>query len=48
MAETAPEPRKGMPSPELSEAVFKARFRGQFQDPAFAPLGSRLTPPRMK
>ena len=35
----APEPRRGMPSPQLDEAEFKRRFRAQFQDPAFEPLG---------
>ena len=39
---TAPEPRKGMPSPRLDEAEFKARFRAQFIDPAFDPLGAEL------
>jgi multimeric flavodoxin WrbA len=38
----APEPRKGMPSPRLDEAGFKARFRSQFQDPAFAPIQGEL------
>jgi hypothetical protein len=36
------EPRKGMPSPRLDEAAFKQRFRTQFLDPAFAPLGAEL------
>ena len=31
----APEPRKGMPSPRLSEDEFKRRFLQQYQDPAF-------------
>jgi multimeric flavodoxin WrbA len=30
-----PEPRKGMPSPRLSEDEFKRRFRSQYVDPAF-------------
>jgi hypothetical protein len=38
MSQSAPEPRKGMPSPELAEAGFKARFKSQFQDPVFRPL----------
>jgi multimeric flavodoxin WrbA len=38
MSQPAPEPRKGMPSPELSEAEFKARYRTQFTDPAFRTL----------
>jgi multimeric flavodoxin WrbA len=38
----APEPRKGMPSPRMTEALFKARFRDQFQDPAFDPLEADL------
>ncbi len=33
--ETAPAPRKGMPSPRLDEAEFKRRYREQFYDPAF-------------
>lgn len=32
----APEPRRGMPSPQLGEDEFKRRFRDQFKDPAFA------------
>ena len=39
----APEPRKGMPSPQLDEAEFKRRFLGQYIDPAFAPLGDDLS-----
>ena len=35
---SAPEPRKGMPSPRLDEDEFKRRFRSQFKDPAFDPL----------
>src|SRR4051812_38404337 len=38
----APEPRRGSDSPRLDEAAFKARFRSQFQDEAFAPLGPEL------
>jgi multimeric flavodoxin WrbA len=38
----APEPRKGMPSPRLSEDEFKRRFREQFKDPAFDPLLGEL------
>ncbi|HEY4135811.1 MAG TPA: flavodoxin family protein [Alphaproteobacteria bacterium] len=38
----APQPRKGMPSPRLDEAAFKARFRTQFIDPAFGPLQDEL------
>lgn len=34
----APSPRKGMPSPRLSEQEFKARYREQFFDPAFDAL----------
>ncbi|TIN15489.1 MAG: NADPH-dependent FMN reductase, partial [Mesorhizobium sp.] len=33
-----PAPRKGMPSPKLSEEEFKARYKQQFVDPAFQPL----------
>jgi multimeric flavodoxin WrbA len=39
---TAPEPRKGSPSPRLDEAEFKRRFRSQFQDPAFEPLQDEM------
>lgn len=35
-------PRKGMPSPQLSQEEFSRRFLGQFQDPAFAPLAGEL------
>jgi len=42
MPENAPDPRKGMPSPQLSEAEFKARFLERFQDPAFIPLAAEL------
>jgi multimeric flavodoxin WrbA len=35
-------PRKGMPSPRLSESEFRKRFLHQFQDPAFEPLASEL------
>jgi multimeric flavodoxin WrbA len=38
----APEPRKGMPSPRLDEAEFKARFRSQFTDPAFDAVAGAL------
>jgi multimeric flavodoxin WrbA len=36
------EPRKGTPSPRLSEAAFRDRFLGQFRDPAFRPLSDEL------
>jgi NADPH-dependent FMN reductase len=36
------EPRKGMPSPRLTEAEFKRRFRAQFQDPIFDKLTAEL------
>jgi multimeric flavodoxin WrbA len=36
------EPRKGMPSPRLSESEFKRRFLAQFQDPAFDSLAGEL------
>lgn len=39
---SAPEPRKGMPSPRLDEAEFKRRFLLQFQDPAYEPLQAEL------
>jgi multimeric flavodoxin WrbA len=35
-------PRKGMPSPGLDEHEFRARFRSQFQDPAFESLATEL------
>jgi multimeric flavodoxin WrbA len=38
----APEPRKGMPSPQLDEAEFKRRFRSQFVDPAFDGIKAEL------
>lgn len=38
----APEPRKGMPSPQLDEAEFRQRFLSTFADPAFDPLKSEL------
>ena len=38
----APEPRKGMPSPQLDEAEFRSRYLEQFADPAFAPLKADL------
>jgi multimeric flavodoxin WrbA len=39
---TAAGPRKGMPSPRLSEEEFKRRFFERFQDPAFERLKSEL------
>lgn len=38
----APDPRRGMPSPQLDEAEFKRRFRSQFIDPAFAAIQHEL------
>src|SRR5262245_33165321 len=35
-------PRKGMPSPRLSAAEFRARFLSQFPDPAFETLAAEL------
>ena len=35
-------PRKGMPSPRLSENEFRRRFLEQFADPAFGPLTEEL------
>lgn len=35
-------PRKGMPSPRLSEDEFKRRFQLQFTDPAFAHIATEL------
>jgi multimeric flavodoxin WrbA len=42
VSQPAPEPRKGMPSPHLSEAEFRARFLSQFTDPGFDPLSAEL------
>jgi len=42
MAGKAPAPRKGMPDVRLDEAEFKRRFRSQYIDPAFGPLGAEL------
>ena len=39
---TAPEPRKGMPSPRLDKAEFKSRFLAQYIDPAFDTLTDEL------
>jgi hypothetical protein len=35
-------PRKGMPSPRLSESEFRQRFLDQFQDPTFTALAVEL------
>lgn len=37
-----PEPRKGMPSPELTEAQFRDRYLSAFVDPVFEPLAVEL------
>jgi multimeric flavodoxin WrbA len=37
-----PEPRKGMPSPQLDETEFKRRFRAQFQDQEFDSIQHHL------
>jgi hypothetical protein len=37
-----PEPRKGMPSPQLDEATFKQRFLSRYIDPAFDGLTVEL------
>lgn len=37
-----PEPRKGSPSPELSEREFRRRYLSAFADPAFTPLHAEL------
>ena len=42
MAKDAPEPRKGMPDPHLTEAEFRARYLEQFHDPAFRALDAEL------
>jgi hypothetical protein len=36
------DPRRGSPSPRLSEEEFRRRFLEQFQDPAFDPLQAEL------
>ena len=38
----APAPRKGMPSPQLSEGEFRQRYLEQFRDPGFEPLAAEL------
>ena len=38
-------PRKGMPSPRLTESEFRRRFLAQFQDPAFDSLSRELDRP---
>ena len=42
MTHPAPEPRKGMPSPQLDEATFRERFLSRFVDPAFDKLSDEL------
>ncbi len=42
MAHPTPEPRKGMPSPQLDEATFRQRFLSRFIDPAFDTLSAEL------
>ena len=42
MAHPNPEPRKGMPSPQLDEATFRERFLSRFIDPAFDRLSDEL------
>ena len=42
MAETAPDPRKGMPPVKLDEAEFKRRFKSQYSDPAFDAVAEAL------
>lgn len=42
MAREAPDPRKGMPSPQLDEFEFKRRFCAQFIDPAFNSIQPEL------
>ncbi|NBB17367.1 NADPH-dependent FMN reductase [Caulobacter sp. SLTY] len=37
-----PDPRQGMPDPQLGEAEFRQRFLSAFQDPAFEPLKAEL------
>ena len=42
MPHPTPEPRKGMPSPQLDEATFRQRFLSRFIDPAFDTLSGEL------
>ena len=42
MAKRTPEPRKGMPSPQLAEATFRQRFLARYIDPAFDSLSEEL------
>ncbi|MDP3748867.1 MAG: flavodoxin family protein [Phenylobacterium sp.] len=37
-----PDPRKGMPSPQLTQAEFRDRYLSAFTDPAFEPLAAEL------
>lgn len=37
-----PEPRRGMPSPELTRDDFRARYLSRFNDPAFEPMAAAL------
>lgn len=39
---SVPEPRKGMPSPQLDEATFRQRFLARYIDPAFDDLSAEL------
>ena len=41
-AVNVPDPRKGMPSPELDEAEFKKRFLSRFVDPAYDAVRGEL------
>jgi multimeric flavodoxin WrbA len=42
MATPAPEPRQGMPSPQLDEVTFRQRFLSPYIDPAFSGLSEAL------
>ena len=42
LTQETPEPRKGMPSPQLDEATFRQRFLARYIDPAFEPLKGEL------
>ncbi len=42
MTQETPEPRKGMPSPQLDEATFRQRFLARYIDPAFESLSDEL------
>lgn len=42
MSQAVPPPRKGMPSPKLDEATFKARYLEQYRDPGYDGLRTEI------